>query len=284
MADNILSQARHYNNLLLIKRDIRSVVHLEDAEDEPFWDAIIQRVRPGKYHYVHYSKSQNGTDTTGCDQCLKFRPYLTPQFFICIDSDLRYLSGEPNLDAAHYVIQTYTYSWENHHCQSNTLQVSVEANAEGLGFDFGVFYENLSHALYKPLLLLLYCKRTGSNLLTEKSFRQIFKKQCTAAEAGNNGAGYVEYIKQSFAPLLAGSSSIGFDADAESVTYAARGLDKDNAYLHVRGHNIYDLSVYIGRMLSTPLRINFVSDVMNKAAIGGDYWEYKQIENDLKII
>ena len=176
MADNILSQARHYNNLPIIKRDIRSVVHLEDAEDEPFWDTILQRVRPGKYHYVHYSKSEKGNDTTGCDQCLKFRPYLTSRFFICIDSDLRYLMGEANLDATHYVIQTYTYSWENHYCQSGALQSSITANATGLGFDFSIFYSELSHALYEPLLLLLYCKRTDNILLTEKLFRQIFKK------------------------------------------------------------------------------------------------------------
>ena len=282
MADNIRSQARHYNNLPIIKRDIRSVVHLEDAEDEPFWDAIIQRVRPGKYLYVHYSKSEKGNNTTGCDQCLKFRPYLTSRFFICIDSDLRYLLGEPNLDAAHYVIQTYTYSWENHYCQSSTLLASIAANSKGFGFDFGVFYKDLSHALYVPLLLLLYCKRTDNNLLTEKTFRRVFKKQCSAAEAKNNGAGYVQFINQSFAPLLAGSSSIGFDAAVEAASFAGKGLNKDNAYLHVRGHNIYDLSVYIGRMFSTPLQISFETDVMGNATIGGNYWEYKEIENDLK--
>lgn len=284
MADNIRSQARHYNNLPIIKRDIRSVVHLEDAEDEPFWNAIIQRVRPGKYLYLHYSKSANGNNTTGCDQCLKFRPYLTSRFFICIDSDLRYLLGEPDLDAAHYVIQTYTYSWESHYCQSNTLQASIVANAKGFRFDFGVFFKNLSHALYEPLLLLLYCKRTGNSLLTEKTFRQILKTQSSAAEAKNNGVGYVQFINQSFAPLLAGSSSIGFNAEVEAAFFAARGLDKDNAYLHVRGHNIYDLSAYIGRMFSNHLRICFEADVMGNTTIGGNYEEYKEIENDLKSI
>lgn len=282
MADNILSQARHYNNLPLIKRDIRSVVHLEDAEDEPFWDTILQRVRPGKYHYVPYSKSEKGKYTTGCDQCLKFRPYLSSKFFICIDSDFRYLLGEPNLDAAHCVIQTYTYSWENHYCQDNTLQSSVVANAAGLGFNFNVFYNNLSHALFEPLLLLLYCKRTGNNLLTEQTFRQILRKQCTSAEAQNNGAGYVQNIVQSYAPYLAGAATIGFDVDVETANYAVKGLNKGNAYLHVRGHNIYDLTIYIGKMYARPLRIRFEADILKQSVIGGAYWEYAKIESDLK--
>lgn len=284
MADNILSQARHYNNLPIIKRDIRSVVHLEDAEDEPFWNTIIQRVRPGKYHYVHYSKSEKGNNTTGCDQCLKFRPYLTSRFFICIDSDLRYLMGEPNLDAAHYVIQTYTYSWENHYCQDSILQQSVASHIGSLGFDFSVFFTNLSHALFEPLLLLLYCKRTSNNLLTEKIFRQKLKKQCTSTEAKNDGAGYVQYIIQTFAPLLSAGPSIGFNAGAEAVNYAAKGLDDENAYLHVRGHNIYELTSNIGRMFSSHLQICFKTNVIKKALVGGAYWEYSEIENDLRRI
>lgn len=282
MADNIASQARHYNNLSLIKRNIKAVVHLEDAEDELFWNTVLQRVRPGEYHFVHYSKSQNNHDTKGCDQCLKFRPYLTPKFFICIDSDFRYLMGEPDMDATHYVIQTYTYSWENHFCHSNTLQASVMENVEGMEFDFSLFFANLSKVLYEPLLLLLYCKRTDNTLLTEKMFRQILKTQCTAIEAQNNGIGYVNYIKQSFAPLLDGSAAIGFNANVEASIYAAKGLTQENAYLHVRGHNIYDLAVYIGKMFSRPFRIGFEADVLKKAAIGGSYWEYTEIEKDLR--
>mgnify|MGYP002625828108 CR=1 FL=1 len=284
MADNILSQARHYNNLPLIKRDIRSVVHLEDAEDEPFWDTILQRVRPGRYHFVYYSKSNKGNNTSGCDQCLKFRPYLSSRFFVCIDSDLRHLTGQPNVDAAHYVIQTYTYSWENHFCQGGTLQASVAAHATGIGFDFSTFYLNLSHALYEPLLLLLYCNRTGNNLLTEQRFRQLLKKQCTSAEARNDGAGYVQYIDRSFTPFLSGSAAIGFDAAVEAANYAARGLNRDNAYLHVRGHNIYDLTVDIGKKYARPLRISFVADVLKQVSVGGPYWEYTQMENDLRSI
>ena len=109
--DVIESQAKYYNNIPFVSPKYRSVVHLEDDEDKVFWDTMLQRFRPGNYFYVSYSKSEKGNDTHGCDQCLKFFPYLTDRFFVCIDSDFRYLMGEPDIDSDHYVIQTYTYSW-----------------------------------------------------------------------------------------------------------------------------------------------------------------------------
>ena len=280
--DRIRSQAIVYKNLPLLVPQYRSVVHLEDDEDKTFWKELLQKHRPGKYFYVTFSKSNKGNNTRGCDQCLKFKPYLDSKFFVCIDSDLRYLMGEPDIDAAHFIIQTYTYSFENHYCETNSLQASITANAKGCEFNFAVFLQNLSNALYEPLLLLLYCKRTGNNLLTEKDFRHILKNQCTSAEAQNNGAGYVQYITRSFGQLLKIGVSIGFDSKVEGATYAARGLDKDNAYLHVRGHNLFDLTVYIGNHYCPHIQVSFLNDILKKVSIGGQYWEYEEIEKDLK--
>ena len=281
MSDNIASQAQYYNNFRLIKRDVKSVVHLEDIEDKMFWNHILQRYRPGTYHFLYYSKSEKGNNTRGCSQCLKFLPYLTPDFFICIDSDFRHLMGEPNHDAAHYVIQTYTYSWENHFCEQVSLQAAITDNTAGLGFNFSVFLQNLSQSLYEPLLLLLFCKRIGSNYLTEKTFRIKFKKQCTAAELQYNGRGYVTYIKNQFKNLLDGASSVGFDLNAEAASFKLRGLDPGNAYLHVRGHNLYDLVSCIGKICFKNLGIRFNEDVLNKTPLGGSYWEYTNIAKDL---
>lgn len=91
--DWISKQAKLYRNLSLTNR-YTAIVHLEDKEDERFWDYQLQHVKPGRYRYLYYSKNDNGTDTRGCEQCLRFRPYLTDRFFICIDSDLRLLKGE----------------------------------------------------------------------------------------------------------------------------------------------------------------------------------------------
>lgn len=37
-------------------------------------------------------------------------------------------------------------------------------------------------------------------------------------------------------------------------------------------------------MFSRPLMLNFARDVMKTVVIGGKYWEYKKIEDDLRHI
>ena len=282
--DFIASQAKYYNNIPLVSPKYRSVIHLEDEEDKVFWDPLLQRFRPGQYFYVSFSKSEQGNDTHGCDQCLKYLPFLTDRFFLCLDSDFRYLMGEPDINSDHFVLQTYTYSWENHFCQSDSLQASVVANTEGCLFDFSVFLQKLSQVLYEPLLLLLYCKRIGNTCLTEATFRRILRTQCTAIEAQSNGQVYVDSLAGQFEPFLANSGTIGFDADAERKIYGAKGLDKENAYLHVRGHNLYDLVVYIGKMYVHHQGFSFGRDVMKNVLVDGDYWELAEIEKDIKSI
>ena len=90
----IEAHAEYYANIPIIDRTYKSSVHLEDMIDERFWDVMLQECRPGKYYYIYYSKNESGKDTTGCEQCLKYKNYLSDRFFICIDSDLRYLEQE----------------------------------------------------------------------------------------------------------------------------------------------------------------------------------------------
>ena len=93
-----------------------------------FWDTMLQECRPGKYNYIYFSKSELGNDSKGCKQCLKYKIIFPVNFFICIDSDLRHLSREQGIDSAHFILQTYSYSWENHYCYAEKLENSWKAN------------------------------------------------------------------------------------------------------------------------------------------------------------
>ena len=152
--DWIRKQARLYQNLAQTMR-YQAVVHLEDKEDESFWNYQLQSVKPGRYRYLYYSKSKKGTDSRGCEQCLQFRPYLTDRFFICIDSDLRLLRGELGLVAANHIAQTYTYSWENHLCEAVHLSERKDKVITNADFDFQTFLYSFSKIVYKPLLYLI---------------------------------------------------------------------------------------------------------------------------------
>ena len=59
--DWISKQAKLYRNLALTHR-YQAIVHLEDQEDERFWDYQLQHVKPGRYRYLYYSKNNNGTE------------------------------------------------------------------------------------------------------------------------------------------------------------------------------------------------------------------------------
>ena len=50
--NRIEEQARYYQNLPLRDRGVKAVVHLEDAEDEVFWNHQLQKASPAAYHFL----------------------------------------------------------------------------------------------------------------------------------------------------------------------------------------------------------------------------------------
>ena len=48
----IEDQDNYYKNLHLRDRSIQAVVHVENKDDEAFWNFQIQSVLPGHYHFV----------------------------------------------------------------------------------------------------------------------------------------------------------------------------------------------------------------------------------------
>ena len=151
--DRIEEQARYYRNIPLRDRSIKAVVHLEDAEDKLFWSNQLQKAFPATYLFITYSKNEKGNDVHGCEQCLRYKPYLTKNFFICIDSDLRQLKGEERLSAGVNIAQTYAYSWENHFCEAEHLQKRFAESVSDSNFDFRAFLQNLSAIVYLNLIL-----------------------------------------------------------------------------------------------------------------------------------
>lgn len=111
MRDVYESQAKFFSNIPLLTKGCVASVHLENKEDKEFWIKRLQRVHPGNYYIISQSRSKNGNLTSGCEQCLNYRGHLSKRFFIAIDSDLRYVSGNlEGINAKNFIAQTYTYS------------------------------------------------------------------------------------------------------------------------------------------------------------------------------
>ena len=281
-------QALDFSNVPIIQRNIKSSVHLEDYEDVLFWDTMIQRTRPGLYNYIYYSKGNNGKDVSGCDQCLKYKDYLNARFFICIDSDLKYLLQEPGIDAPHHIGQTYTYSWESHYCEAQSLQNRLREKSVEIAnrFDFISFLNRYSSLVYEPLLALLYCLRNHDNRITIKLLRDCLPNQCRAEEIEHNGVRILDSIASNLSSFMRETyQSMSIDMGAEKARYRALGLEECNAYLHIRGHNLYNLVKSIGNLICTGARINFENEILNsKLPPNNTNWELQQVNSDLSVI
>lgn len=283
--DNYKQQAQYWNNYRLIDRTVKACVHLEDKDDTIFWDSLFQKYRPGNYHYISYSYSNKNKKTTGCEQCLRFAPYLTDYFFVCIDSDYRYLLGQANLDVKHHILQTYAYSWENHYCQASNLQNRVNS-VTTINFDFSNFINRYSKVVYKPLLVLLNSRKNNDGELRDKEFNQCLISQCTAKDMERDCDGAIEKIKTNLNRLLESHKSYvdSLDFDSLKSHYEDLGLVESTAYLHVRGHNIFDLVSYIGKFLYQRNKVDFSKTILTSNLPANDYWEMNKLVEDIKAI
>ena len=286
MADNYKEQAQYFANVPLMQSGVVASVHLEDSADKDFWNAMLQSRKPGRYYFITQSRSPKGFDTKGCEQCLKYRPYLSKQFFICIDSDMRYLLQEAGLDADNYICQTYTYSWENHYCEASTLKQRFEAQCpeKAATFDFSAFLSELSKTVYKPLLFLLYCLKNDKPDFNLRMFSACLPKQCKRAELADNGKLLIEKIAKNFESYLNADFAKSIDFEAENNYCKTLNVNEQNAYLHVRGHNIFDLVAYIGELLCRGTSVSFKKDVLMKDLPPQAYWQIKKVAADIAAI
>ncbi len=276
--NRIEDQARYFNNIPLRDRKIKAVVHLEDKEDEFFWNNQLQQASPAKYLFIPFSKNNNGNDTHGCEQCLQYKPFLTKNFFICIDSDLRLLKGETGLTAANNIAQTYAYSWENHFCEAEHLQERFKHAVPDANFDFRIFLHALSAVVYQPLLYLVYYSQGSdlNKLWNVSKFNACLPLQPSKEEMAKNGCAYIERVKSLFEIALAGLQL--------PVVKPNEFLNEENAYLHMQGHQLYKLVLHLGSSLCKGTGVAFKSDVLDQSFHTKGYLEIESVQKDLKLI
>lgn len=276
--NRIEEQARYYRNIPLRNRSVKAVVHLEDAEDKLFWNLQLQKAFPATYHFITFSKNEKGNDVCGCEQCLRYKPYLSNCFFICIDSDLRQLKGEEGLTADALIAQTHAYSWENHFCEAEHLQERLVELVPNPDFDFRVFLQKLSAIVYKPLLYLVHYSQSPelNQQWNITRFNSCLPLQPTRNELTENGNVYIERVKLLFEDAL---QNLQIPENMANVH-----LDDDNAYLHIQGHRLYKLLLHIGTMLCKGTRVAFKTDILDKAIHTGGYPEIDSVQADLKKI
>lgn len=270
----IEAQAEYFANIPIIDRTYKASVHLESEEDEMFWNAMLQKYRPGKYYYIYYSKSESGSDSKGCKQCLSYKGYLSPNFFICIDSDLRYLSQEQGIDSTHFILQTYGYSWENHYCYAEKLEKSWKKKCPEIAqvFSFSHFLNEFSYAIYANFLHFLTMRKRGFKKdFPLRCFDEPIPRQCNSCELTENGKGIICKIRTDFPYVNV----------QDRAYFQHLGMNEKNTYLHIKGHTLYTLIKSIGNHLCHRSGINFEKEILLDSLQTTGYWEMDKIGEDI---
>lgn len=267
-------------------RGATAAIHLENKNDEVFWGKILHKVYPqGIFRFISASRSISGNETTGCTQCLQYKDFLDERFWIAIDSDYRYLEEERDIDANHYILQTYTYSFENHFCYWKNCQrasIPEEQNESGeqdrQPFDWKAFLEEYSRIVYPLLVWQLYLQGVGSDAFPKSVFHRLLSLPIGPKSLENNGASVLRILKDRSRKLQTHLKQTYPDADYtwHEARCNALGVHRNNCYLFVRGHQLYDMVIAQGQKMNRRFERNLLNDLCYN-----EYDEIKKIEKDI---
>ncbi len=230
----------------------RAAVHVENKNDIAFWEAILKHFRPeDRFHFIAGSRNEYGRETCGVTQCLKYADYLSSDFFICIDSDYRYLLQERKISSQYFILQTYTYSFENHHCFADGLDdvCSRVTHLKNTVFDFRRFLTEFSRILYDLFIWHLYFQNADPVLFSQFEFDSYIgiSNSKTYSLVKDNGARFLEELQQKVERKInyLGRKYPKADLDIVRNKYRKLGIDADQVYFYVRGHNLYNLVLVV---------------------------------------
>jgi len=235
-------------------------VHVEAFDDAVFWKKTFTQFAPNKkFNFIWASNIPSGNKSTGSAQCLKYKNYLSNRFFICIDSDYRYLLQDADTLNHHFILQTYTYSIENHLCYAAKLNEIAE-KCTGIAntvFDFEAFLLAYSHAVYEAFIWHLNFLKQGDNTsFCKEEFNRILSLNGMPGFSNNNNGEVIineltTRCNTKVAQLRATHPLVNLAT--EQAYFDALGLNQDNTYLFTRGHNLFDLIVKIGKEVNNLL-------------------------------
>ncbi|MDL2222426.1 DUF4435 domain-containing protein, partial [Parabacteroides sp. OttesenSCG-928-N08] len=226
--------------------------------------------------------NESGNRSTGCAQCLKYKEHLSQKFFICIDSDLQYLLEE-NISAEQGILQTYTYSWENHCAFASKLQQTFEELfGKGAVFNFECFLHQYSEIVYEPFLFMLYQEKNGLTTFCREHFKKCISLQYRTGDELDNGKMLIQRLKDNLTESIGDEKDDSdFSLEQESQYYIRMGLTSDNAYLFVRGHCLYNYLVSIGAKLCRGTGVDFEQNILKTTLAYDQYEEISKISRDI---
>ena len=240
----------------------RVTVEVEDNLDREFWRDLLNDLCPEKeLHFNCYQTIVKGKDvvlTKGKARIVKMADTFNDYHIGCVDSDYDWLLSDYTEDGKvitgnKYLLQTYAYSIENLMCLSSTLgDFCCNTTEETTDFDFADYISRLSQTVYPLLIWSLYLYSQGNETFTPTAWRDVLVNTIRDAEASlamvaEKTKEKVETLDKNFA------SEIEDKGKLEAKLADEKSVSSDNAYLFVRGHELFDhlLNSVLGPMMTS---------------------------------
>lgn len=238
------------NAARLTRNDDRVNVDVEDNLDADFWKDLLESLCPHKdFHFVPYHTylKEDGDKVfmRGKSHVLHPDEDFNKWHIGCVDSDYDWILSDytdagKTISSTKYLLQTYAYSIENLMCLSCTLRDFCCENTEELtAFDFEDYLTRLSKAVYPLLVWSTYLCSKNNPSFTPAAWREILVNTEKDAEASlaqieAKAKAKIEEFNKNFA------GEITDKEDFELTHICQKEISEDDAYLYVRGHELFD--------------------------------------------
>ena len=239
------------NASILTGNPNRVTVEVEDTIDKAFWSDLLGELCPEKdfhfdpYHTIIKEDGSLEHKGKGKSQIIKASTEFNRWHIGCVDSDYDWLLSDYTeagkaIGSSKYLLQTYTYSIENLMCLSCTLgDLCFENTEEDSEFDFVDYLSKLSEAVYPLLIWSAYLCSKDYHSFTPAAWREVLintekEAEASLAQIKMKAETKIEEFDKNYANEIT-------DKEAFVTTYLSRkDITKENAYLYVRGHELFD--------------------------------------------
>ena len=238
------------NASILTGNPNRVIVEIENSMDKGFWQDILEEQCPSKdFHFNPYHTVLNDDDTgnriEGKTRIMEMADQMNDWHIGCIDSDYDWILSDycdkgKTINNNKYLLQTYAYSFENLLCLSSTLNdFCQETTEENTDVDFNDYLQKVSVAIYPLWVWSVYLYSKGNHDFTPTAWHDILISTLKDTEASL--ALIEERVKEKLNTLDIDHATETFEKDEMKKTLSeTKGITEENAYLFVRGHELFD--------------------------------------------
>jgi len=145
--------------------------------------------------------------------------------------------------------------------------------------------QEYSEVVYESFLLMLYQEQNGLTEFNRDKFKLLISLQYRQGDEVDNGRQFLDRLSSGLVSAIGDiKDTCGFNFTEESARYASRGVQKENVYLYVRGHCLYNSLVSIGKKLCEGTGVDFEQNILKNTLAFEQYDAISRIKADIGIL